>query len=298
MRDFVPAGGLERSFNLESLIAPGSSSTPSQTHPWPLLPLVVCESVSRHFERALPAAAALSLFRASAEIFDDVEDADSSTSLSAQYGPAVAVNIATGLLVLAEKALTRLRDKGVKDGTTVDLIGAINTYLSFACAGQHEELSLTGPGNISEDRYLEITYKKSASFIECACNVGAVLGGADAGLVNKFSLFGRNLGMASQIANDIQGIIRGSDILKHKTTLPFIFAASQADDETQKKLGDSYNLHFNSVNDTFQTRDLLFRCGAMYYTTVRMEMFKQQASDILAEVKNMAIETTGLNLFL
>ena len=77
--------------------------------PWYLLPLVVCESISGHYERAIPASAALQLFMAAGEVFDDIEDADASGSLPVRYGSAIATNVATALLILAEGAIARLK---------------------------------------------------------------------------------------------------------------------------------------------------------------------------------------------
>ena len=47
-------------------------------------------------------------------------------------------------------------------------------------------------------------------------------------LINKFAELGSNLGISSQIANDIQGITRGNDITKRKITLPVIYALLSA----------------------------------------------------------------------
>ena len=120
----------------------GLDSESDKGRPWPLLPLIVCEAISGHFEHALPAAAALQFLKAAAEVFDDIEDADSSGSLAARYGNAVATNTATTLLILAEKTITRLIDKGVKERLVVQVMESVNSDYTIACAGQHLDLSL------------------------------------------------------------------------------------------------------------------------------------------------------------
>ena len=188
--------------------------------PWSLLPLMVCEAVSGHYEQALPATAALQLLVSASDVFDDIEDADSSESLSVKYGSAVATNVATTLLILAERGITRLRVKGVDDCIIIRVIDAINSFCTTACAGQHLDLSLNSEIAVSEDVYLRIASMKSASQIQCACHTGALLANANQELVDTFDRFGHNLGMAAQITNDIQGITHGSDIVKSKITLP------------------------------------------------------------------------------
>ncbi|MGD9118913.1 MAG: polyprenyl synthetase family protein, partial [Dehalococcoidia bacterium] len=143
--------------------------------PWPLLSLMVGEAISGSSKQALPAAAALQLLVAAGDVLDDAEDADSPESLPARYGPAIAVNVATTLLSLAEKSLTRLKDRGVADSVIVRVTDIVNSFFIDACAGQHLDLSLTSNIDVSEDDYLKVVGMKSASQVECACHVGALL---------------------------------------------------------------------------------------------------------------------------
>src|SRR4030067_289842 len=61
----------------------GLAAQSTYDRPWPLLPLIVCEAISGHYEQALPAAAAFQLLMAAGDVFDDIEDADSCEALSA-----------------------------------------------------------------------------------------------------------------------------------------------------------------------------------------------------------------------
>ncbi len=266
--------------------------------PWPLLPLIVCEAISGHYEHTLPAAAALQLLTAAADVFDDIEDADSSESLSARYGSAVATNVATTLLILAETAITRLKGRGVADGIVVRVMDRVNSYYTTACAGQHLDLSLTSEIAVLEDMYFRVVDMKSASTVECACHIAALLATAEQELIDKFTVFGHNLGMASQIANDIHGITHGSDIVKHKITLPVIYALTQTDGEAHNQLEIIFGKQSESVADPTQIRNLLFGSGAIHYATIKMEFYKQRALDILPEAEKAGASVERLKLFL
>ena len=189
---------------------------------------MVCEAVSGDYEIALPAAASIQLLMVAGDVFDDVEDADSDESLSARCGPAVAVNAATALLILAEKGILRLKEKGLGGDVILNIYDAVNSCYTTACCGQHMDLSPVSSDAVSEDDYLKMTSMKSASQIECASRVGAILATENQELIEDFTQFGQNLGMASQISNDILGIKNGKDILKKKMTLPVIYALAQA----------------------------------------------------------------------
>jgi geranylgeranyl pyrophosphate synthase len=263
----------------------------ADSHLWSLLPLTVCEAICGHFEHAIPVAVTLQLLRTAAEVFDDIEDADSSESLSSIYNPAIATNIATTLLILAEKEITVLKRRGVECNTVISVMETINSYYTTACAGQHMDLALTSTLDVSEDLYLKIVSLKSASHIECACYVGALIATASQELIETFATFGHNLGIAAQITNDIQGIISGIDIAKRKVTIPIIYALTTQDKNIRNQLELTYKENSELVIDTTRVKELLFKTGAIHYAVIKMELYKQRALDILSK-----LETTGINV--
>ena len=276
----------------------GLSAETEQDRPWPLLPLMVCEAVSGDFTQALPAAAALQLLMAAGDVFDDIEDADSEDSLAAKHGPGLSANAATALLILAEKALLRLKARNIEDNVIFQVMDSINSGYTAACAGQHLDLRLSAQSPVPEDRYLEIISLKSASQVECACRAGALLATRDSTLIDKFTLFGHNLGMAAQITNDIQGTLKGNDIVKKKITLPALYALNQAEDEDRIYLEQVFSPQSQPVVNMETVRDLFFRTGAVYYATLKMEIYRQAALETLAEIKEAGINAERLRLLL
>jgi competence protein ComQ len=249
--------------------------------PWTLLPLIVCEGISGQFKRALPVAASMVLLKSAAEVFDDIEDADSSDSLCGKHGVAIAANAATTLLVLAEKALAGLATNGAQDCFLAMVLDTANAYYATACVGQHLDLSQRSDISLSEETYLEIASMRSASHLECACCLGAIVGGADESEIRLYSEFGRNLGIAAQIANDIQGISTGVDILNRKITLPVIYAL--AAEEGGERLWAWFTRQ-ETGDDTKAIKGLLFRLGAVYYSVAKAECYRQRAGDILGAI--------------
>lgn len=285
---------------IEESLALGSQATTAETtnsQMWPLLPLIVCEGISGYYQRAIPAAAALQLLKTTAEIFDDVEDADSSMSLSSRYGNAVAVNVATALLILSERAIARLKVKGVEDYIVIRVMDTIGSYYTIASAGQQLDLSTGLEKGVSEDDYMRIIGMKSAVTMECSCFVGALLATENQRIIDKFAEFGRNLGMSSQIANDIQGITHGNDIIRRKITLPVIFALTQADVKTRNRFESVFLDTAEPVSDVAQIREMLFSTGAIQYALVRMEYYNQAAFGCLAELEKLGVNVGRLRPF-
>jgi octaprenyl-diphosphate synthase len=139
---------------------------------------------------------------------------------------------------------------------------------------------------------------KSASTPECACQIGALLATENQQLTEKFTLFGRNLGMASQIGNDIQGIIRETDIKNRKITLPVIYSLTQTEGDVRDKLELAFIKSSEALPDPTYIRDMLFQCGAIHYATIKMELYKQQGLDILHEAAGLGANVERLKLFL
>ena len=266
---------------------------------WSFLPLFVCDAICGHYEQALPASAGLELLKTAAEVFDDIEDADSTESLSAKYGTPLAINTASALIILAEKAFTRLKNRDVDSAIVLSLIDTVNSYYTTACTGQHLDLSLTPEEAVSEDVYFRVIAMKSAFVVECACHTGALLARANQETIQSFIGFGHYLGMASQIANDIKGVTSFRDIRKRKITLPAIYALAQTGGKTHLQLERFFiNPTTESVSTPRQIVNSLFSTGAIQYATIKMELYHQQAIDILIRLEEMGIKIKQLQQFL
>lgn len=282
----------------EALAKLERGSSAKGNSPWPLIPLVVSDAISGHYEQALPAAAAIQFFRAAAEVFDDIEDADSPGSLVSKYGLATTTNAATTLTILAEKAISWLKERGVAGDSIVHVLDVVNSYYITACAGQHLDLLIRPGVAMSEETYIRIATMKSASQVECAFHVGALLAEAQPQLICLFSDFGNNLGLAAQIANDIRGIMDGNDIRRRKITLPVIYALAQAEGETRTQLEAVFCGQSGTAPDCVQIRHLLFTTGAVHYSTLKVELYKQYALDALSRAEEAGTRVERLKLFL
>lgn len=188
--------------------------------------------------------------------------------------------------------------RGIEDHVIVVVMDIINSFFSIACIGQHLDLSIASNININEDSYLKITGMKSASQIECACQVGALLATDNQELINTLTIFGYNLGMASQITNDIQGITLGNDIINRKVTLPVIYAISQTEGDVHDKLKLAFRKESQYKPDPVEIRDLLFRTGAIHYSTIKMEYYKLQAQERISRASSIGANVEKLKKFL
>jgi geranylgeranyl pyrophosphate synthase len=104
--------------------------------------------------------------------------------------------------------------------------------------------------------------------------------------------------MASQIANDIQGITKGIDIVRRRVTLPVVYALAQTDGRTREQLELAFRRPTQSTIDVAKLRDLLFQTGSVYYAMSKMEFYKQRALDGLSEAEKAGTSVEWLKVFL
>jgi len=145
--------------------------------------------------------------------------------------------------------------------------------------------------DISLDNYQETISRKTVPLFECALRLGALLGTDDHKLVSQLRSFGRTLGLAFQMYDDVQGIwgeeeIMGkplyTDIRYKKKTLPIIYAFQKAEGEEKKKLLSIYGKARISAEDITQTLHILDSLGARSYVE---GLIKQKYLQALQELR-------------
>ncbi|HBH52667.1 MAG TPA: polyprenyl synthetase family protein [Planctomycetaceae bacterium] len=108
---------------------------------------------------------------------------------------------------------------------------AIGRATNLVCEGEMSQIGERGNLDLSEETYLEIIEGKTAELCAVACELGARHAGASEAVCQSFDGYGRDLGIAFQIADDLLDVVGnekqtgktlGSDLEKQKLTLPII----------------------------------------------------------------------------
>jgi octaprenyl-diphosphate synthase len=117
----------------------------------------------------------------------------------------------------------------------------IGRATNIVCEGELRQKGSRGNFELSETEYLEIIEAKTAELTAVSCRLGALFAGASEDIIEQMDGFGRDLGIAFQIADDLLDVLGsegttgkslGTDLEKQKPTLPVIRAlelASAAD---------------------------------------------------------------------
>src|SRR5262249_9170696 len=124
------------------------------------------------------------------------------------------------------------------DPTACRIIGAATNRV---CVGELQQCSERGNWALSEEEYLDVVDGKTAELTACCCRLGAHYAGVPGDVVEGLARYGRWLGVAFQIADDLLDLVGeeratgkslGTDLEQQKPTLPLIHLLRQAPAET------------------------------------------------------------------
>jgi geranylgeranyl diphosphate synthase type I len=202
-----------------------------------------------YVRRIIPAAVAIELVHNFSLIHDDIEDSDEERhhrpTLWKLFGIPQAINTGDGLFALARMSLWQLEQAGTQPSLILHLADLLDRTCVELCEGQFLDMSFEGRSDISEAMYLDMIGRKTAALMSCATEFGACLGAPeDTGLQTHFARFGRALGIAFQLRDDLLGIWEAGqlgktvagDLRRKKMSLPVIHALQTADSTDRLQL--------------------------------------------------------------
>jgi octaprenyl-diphosphate synthase len=152
------------------------------------------------------------------------------------------------------------------------------------CEGELQQGTQRGNLELTEDEYLDIIDGKTAELTACCCRLGALYSGASAAVVERLARYGRLLGLAFQIADDLLDLVGeerttgkslGTDVEQQKLTLPLIRLLGQAPAETGRRLQQLLSSPGNHKREAL--RPYLAASDALDYARRRAEEYAEQA---------------------
>jgi geranylgeranyl diphosphate synthase type I len=265
----------------------------------PSLCLLSCQAVGGDAWQILPAAAALELIHNFSLIHDDIEDNDlmrhNRLTVWKLWGQAQGINAGDAMFGLAYLALLGLKEKGIADAKTVHCAKMLSETCLQLCEGQYLDMSYENRLDVTIEEYLSMIAKKTAALLGTSSFLGAFLGTDDESRVACFHQFGKELGLAFQIHDDILGIwgveertgkSKSSDIAKRKKTLPVLYGLGEATAAVKEELAGLYSQESIEGEDISKVAKVLDEMGARGYAQA---LAKQHYHQSLAH-----LEATGL----
>ncbi len=180
------------------------------------------------------------------DVIDEADTRRGQPSVNALYDNKTSIMFGD---ILYSRAFTELSQMDKRVAYT------ISNAVTLLSIGEMIDVDLTNSFNKSYDLYLDMIYKKTASLIEASAKAAAIIAGLDE---EKYALYGKNLGLAFQMVDDILDITQDSatlgkpamlDFVEGKVTIPYLLLHERVEDKT--KLESLYKKELTSEESSW-----------------------------------------------
>ncbi|HAX62253.1 MAG TPA: polyprenyl synthetase [Elusimicrobia bacterium] len=211
----------------------------------PILCFAACEICGGNPKNILPSACGIEMLHTYSLIHDDLPAMDNDDfrrgklTSHKKFGEAVAILAGDGLLT---KAFEIIDPKVVREI-------AIAAGTKGMVGGQVADLEMEGKRKKEKGKLEYIHEHKTAKMIEVSLKAGAILSNASSLKIKAISNYGRKIGLAFQIADDILDIIgnkkklgkTGSDLKNKKLTYPSIYGIEKSKEKAKALIKSAKN---------------------------------------------------------
>jgi geranylgeranyl diphosphate synthase type I len=262
----------------------------------PALCLLACEAMGGDTDQALPIAAAVEMIHNFSLIHDDIEDGDElryhRPALWSVYGRDEAIAAGISLWTLAYQTLERSRDRGLSAERLLEARRVLNDACTEMIEGQHLDLSYELRTDVTLPEYIEMISCKTAALLSASIRAGALVAGVAGEELDRLGNFGRQLGIAFQIRDDILGIWGegsatgkpvGADIARKKKSLPIVQAFQQVIGPDRELLKRVYANPVVEDEDVDAVLSILNRWNCRYFAQGLSEDYRSRAMAALSQ---------------
>ncbi|MGP1464747.1 MAG: polyprenyl synthetase family protein [Prevotella koreensis] len=251
----------------------------------PMLILLIAKNYGGVNAVTQNAAVGLELLHTASLVHDDVVDESNErrgqASVNATYNNKVAVLVGDFIL---SSALLRVSE--TNNELIIRNLARLGQTLS---AGEVLQLINIDNKEISEEVYYQVIMQKTAALFESCCEMGALSAGMGEEEIAEVRDFGRNIGLAFQIRDDIFdyydsaeiGKPTGNDMAEGKLTLPVIYALNSTCNAEMLELARKVKQRTVTTDEIATLVAFTKENGGMEYAERKMEHFRSLAQQFI-----------------
>lgn len=269
-------------------------------HLRPFLVLISAKAVDGNYNQVFNAAVAVELLHNFTLVHDDIMDNSNKRrgkpTLHKKYDLSTAILAGDSLIALAYENLLKDSKHYVKEVVSTFTQGIIEV-----CEGQSLDKEFEVRSIVTIKEYNEMIYKKTAALAQMCCSIGAQLGGASKKQVEIVSDYGKFLGMAFQIQDDLLDIMAkenelgktvGNDLIEGKKTFLFLKALEKAKGKNRAdllKVVKQKGIHNSEIE---KYRDIYLKLGVISDAEQEIMKYTKLALKNLSSLPNQE----GINM--
>jgi geranylgeranyl diphosphate synthase type II len=210
----------------------------------PSLVLMACNVFSQDILQAIYPAMAIEVFHNFTLVHDDIMDESvirrNQPTVHVKWNSNIALLSGDAMLIKAYELLSQ-----TPKAQLIQILPLFNQMALQVCEGQQFDMDFEKRLDVTIEDYLMMIERKTALLLAASLKIGAIIGGADKRDASFLYEFGRNIGMAFQLQDDLLDVYAsssvlgketGHDILTNKKTILLVEALNIAKDNMHTSL--------------------------------------------------------------
>ncbi|MEK6956823.1 MAG: polyprenyl synthetase family protein [Thermoproteota archaeon] len=265
----------------------------------PYMVMKSCEMLGGKTKNAINAASAIEMVHNFTLVHDDIMDNDEMrhgvTTVHKKFGMPIAILAGD---VLFSKAYQVVSSTNLPSNSVIDLVSRLAKSCVDVCEGQLLDISMANSEKIpSQSQYIKMIEKKTAALFEVSCAMGAICANAKRKDVSNLSSFGKNLGIAFQITDDLIGVLGdpkvtkkpvGNDLREGKKSLPILLAINRAKGENKEIILKAFSNSFATQDDIEKALKIIRRLKIEKTVRRQAQSYAQRAKRSLQSYSGSA----------
>lgn len=265
----------------------------------PMLTLASAQLCGYQGERHLALATCVEFIHTATLLHDDVVD---ESDLRRGLATANALFGNKPSVLVGDFLFSRAFQLMVADGS-LEILRILSDASAIIAEGEVHQLLTSNDTTTTEEAYLEVISSKTAALFAAACRIGAVVAGRPEADAEALDRYGRSLGIAFQLVDDVLdfsarqaelGKTIGDDFREGKITLPVVLAFARGTDEERTFWRRCLEDLDQKDGDLEQAIALLIKYNAMEDSMERARGYGRDACKALAGFPDSAIKSAML----
>ena len=253
----------------------------------PLSVVLAARACGHQGQKHIPAAAIIEFIHTATLLHDDVVDGSDlrrgRNTANQVFGNEASVLVGDYLYSRSFQMMVELGDLRIQEV----MANATNTIAE----GEVLQLMNAHDPETTEQRYLEVIYRKTAKLFEAGAQMAAIVSGSPREIEQSMVDYGRHLGTAFQLVDDVLdykataeelGKNLGDDLAEGKPTLPVIYALAHAPAAEATRLREA--IETGGIDDLDQITRLIETSGGLEYTARMARREKELAVEALGRL--------------
>ena len=252
----------------------------------PMLTVLAARALDYQQEDHIAIAAIIEFIHTATLLHDDVVDESTMRrgreTANALFGNSASVLVGDFLYTRSFQMMVKLNNMRIME--------ILSDATNIVAEGEVLQLMNCNDPDTTEDSYMEVIYCKTAKLFEAATRLAAVIAGKDEKTEAAMTDYGKHLGTAFQLVDDIMdytadakemGKNVGDDLAEGKPTLPLIYAMENGTQAQKQLIRDAIE-HNNGMDNLEEILTAMQETGALSYAQKKAEQEADKAISALS----------------